>query len=184
MPRKALSTTVANQIQHTASQDVTNASGLNVYEDHPIKEPLTPHSYIAVRNGFNGKLVYKSSRTGERFIWESFGDEQEMELQELKSAKNSSKVFFENNWFLIDDPDVIAYLGVGQYYRTSLTYDGIEELFNMTPDVIREKIRQMPDGQRQTIAYLAKQMVDEGKIDSMRVINTLESSLKIKLNEQ
>ena len=62
---------------------------------------------VTVRNGFQGRLVYKSKKTGEVFIWEEFGAEQDMELAELKSARSSSKKFFINNWFVIDDPEVI-----------------------------------------------------------------------------
>ncbi len=37
------------------------------------------HQYIPVRNGFQGKLIYRSRRTGELFVWETFGETQEME---------------------------------------------------------------------------------------------------------
>lgn len=46
---------------------------------------------VTVRNGFQGALIYKSHKTGEKFEWDGFGDEQYMELKELKSAKTSSK---------------------------------------------------------------------------------------------
>ena len=58
---------------------------------------------VTVRNGFQGALIYKSHKTGEKFEWDGFGDEQYMELKELKSAKTSSKKFFENNWFMFDE---------------------------------------------------------------------------------
>lgn len=49
--------------------------------------------FVVVRNGFQGRLIYKSPRTGERFIWDEFGAEQEMELRELRNARNSAKKF-------------------------------------------------------------------------------------------
>ena len=87
---------------------------------------LDPNSIITVKNGYQGTLIYKSKKTGEKFVWESFGDEQDLELSELKSARNSSKAFFINNWFLIEDPDVINYLGVEQYYDNALSFDEFE----------------------------------------------------------
>ena len=56
---------------------------------------------ITVYNGFQGKLIYKSSKTQELFIWDTFGDEQEIELKELRNAKSSTKNFFINNWFMV-----------------------------------------------------------------------------------
>ena len=50
---------------------------------------IDPEQYVIVRNGFHGKLIYKSSRSGEKFVWSDFGDEQEMQLRELRNAKNS-----------------------------------------------------------------------------------------------
>ena len=58
---------------------------------------LDPNMYVTVRNGYPGLLLYKSSKTGEKFLFHSFGDEHEIELQELKKAKNDQKAFFENN---------------------------------------------------------------------------------------
>ena len=62
-----------------------------------VAKDIDPNQYVVVRNGFQGRLVYISKKTGERFVWDGFGSEQEMELRELKNARNSYKKFFENN---------------------------------------------------------------------------------------
>ena len=67
-----------------------------------VPKDIDMNQYVIVRNGFHGRLVYKSSRTGEKFVWDGFGTEQEMELKELRNAKNTSKGFFKNNWFMFD----------------------------------------------------------------------------------
>lgn len=145
---------------------------------------LDPNSVVTVKNGFQGTLVYKSKKTGEKFVWETFGDEQDMELSELKSARNSYKTFFINNWFLIDDPDVIEYLGVEQYYNNALTYDEFENLFNNSPEEIEYIIKGLSKGQKDSIAYRARKLVADGDIDSNRVIATLEKCLSIELIER
>ena len=77
-----------------------------------IPKDIDASQFVTVRNGFQGKLVYVSKRTGETFIWEEFGSEQEMELRELRNAKNSYKTFFVNNWFMFDEDWIVDYLGV------------------------------------------------------------------------
>ena len=72
-----------------------------------VPKEIDPNQIITVRNGFQGRLVYKSKRTGERWSWESFGAEQDMELSELKNARNSNKKYFINNWFMFDEDWVI-----------------------------------------------------------------------------
>lgn len=149
-----------------------------------VKEAYTPEMYIPVKNGFSGKLVYRSKKTGERYIWEGFGDEQDMELAELKNAKSASRSFFENNWFMFDGPEVIAYLGVERYYKHALPLDKFDDLFEMKPDALKEKVAQLSSGQRASVAYRARQKIKDEEIDSLKVITALEECLGIELIER
>lgn len=151
---------------------------------YKVKKNLDPATIVPVRNGFQGKLVYRSRRTGEEWIWNEFGDEQDIELSELKNAKNTYKRFFTDNWFMIDDPEIIEYLGVEQYYRNALTVDGFDELFEETPDVIADRVAKLSGGQKRSVIYRAKQLIAEGGIDSLSVISALERSLGVELIER
>jgi len=153
-------------------------------KSYKVKKDLDPSMYVTVKNGFNGTLVYKSKKTGERFIWEAFGDEQEIELAELKAAKNSYKSFFVNNWFLFDDPEIVEWLGMNQYYKHALNSASFDKLFEKSPDEIEKTINALSDGQKKSVAFRAKQLIAEGTIDSIKVITTLEKSLSVELIER
>ena len=179
-PKKVIEATAA---EATAAQQAAPAA-----EPAPAKETikvkeLKPTDYITVRNGFAGMLVYISKRTGEKFIWNELGDEQDIELQELKNARNSSKGFFENNWFLFDDPAVIEYLGVERMYKNSLTANEFSGLFELPPERIEERLEKLPKGQRGSLAYYARQKIQNHEIDSLRVIRILEKYLGVQLVE-
>lgn len=150
-------------------------------KQYKVKKNLDPNMIVTVKNGFQGRLIYKSKRTNERFEWEEFGDEQDMDLQELKNARNASKAFFANNWFLIDDPEVLEYLGVSQYYKFALDYNSFDDLFAKTPNEIKNTIDHLSVGQKKSVAYRAKELIADGIIDSIKVINALEESLSIEL---
>lgn len=137
--------------------------------------------YITVRNGFQGVLIYTSKRTGEKFQWESFGDEQDIELRELKNAKNSSKKFFENNWFMFDEDWVLEYLGVKNLYRGALKLDEFDDVFTKDADEIEKIINGMSNGQKRSLAYRARMFIEDGTIDSVKSIKVLEKSLGIEL---
>lgn len=141
------------------------------------------NQYITVRNGFQGMLIYVSKKTGEVFEWDEFGAEQEMELGELKNAKNSNKNFFINNWFMFDDPWVIDFLGVGQFYKNTLPIDNFDDVFKMDADEAVKVLRDIPDGQKRSVAYRARQLISENAIDSMNLIKALEKELGIDLIE-
>lgn len=153
-------------------------------KSYRVKVNLDPSMIVTVKNGFNGVLVYKSKKTGEEFVFEEFGAEQDFELSELKSAKNSYKAFFENNWFLFDDPEVIEYLGVEQYYKHALTSDGFDDIFTSDPEDILKIVREMSSGQKYSLAYRAKQFIRDGKVDSIKVIDALEKGLGVELIER
>lgn len=167
----------AASVQEKAAEQVSG-------QTYRVKDELALNTFVTVRNGFNGRLVYKSSRTQEKFVWESFGAEQEMELQELKNAKSAHKTFFERNWFLFDDPEVLRYLGVERLYADALNFDDFNELFAKTPDEIRARVVTIPEGQKQSLIYKSKQMIADGEIDSIKVINALEESLGVELIER
>lgn len=192
MPRKATTspTSNTNGVKKTVEKanaipkENTAVVERKVTQPYRVKNTLTPNTFVTVRNGFNGRLVYKSSRTHEKFIWEGFGAEQDIELQELKNAKSAHKAFFERNWFLFDNPEVIQYLGVEKLYADALSFDEFNELFTKTTDEIKLRISTMPEGQKQSLIYKAKQMIADGEIDSIKTVDALEESLGVELIER
>lgn len=151
-----------------------------------IPKDIDTSQLIVVKNGFHGTLVYISSRTKEKFVWSGFGEEQEMELKELRAAKNTSKAFFSNNWFMFDDEYkwVVDYLGVRQYYENAVSIEEIDNIFDKTPATIEKLIGKMTNGQKSSLAYRARELVVNGEIDSLKTISALEKSLGIELIER
>lgn len=153
-------------------------------EEKIIPKDIDLNQYITVRNGFHGKLVYKSSRTGEKFVWDEYGSEQEMELKELRNAKNSSKRFFTDNWFMFDEDWVIDYLGMRQYYKNAISIEDFDKLFKKSPTEIKKAIGEMSHGQKRSVIYRAGELITSGEIDSRKVISALEDALGVELIEK
>lgn len=136
--------------------------------------------YVTVKNGFHGRLVFISPRTGEKFYWDDYGDEQDIELRDLKGAKASSKAFFENNWFILDEW-VINYLGVDSYYRHAVAPGDCDKLFRLPVNDLKTEIAAMNDSQRSSVAVRARELINSGDLDSFRVITALEEALGVEL---
>lgn len=148
-----------------------------------IPKEIDPHQIVTVRNGFQGRLVYKSRKTGERFVWEAFGAEQDMEIGELRNAKSSNKKYFINNWFMFDEPWVPDYIGMGQYYKFAIPIEDFDRFFEKSAAELEKAVAKLSDGQKQSVAYRAKQLIADGTIDSNKAIASLEKSLGIELVE-
>lgn len=151
-----------------------------------IPKEVDPNQIIIVKNGFQGKLIYISPRTHEVYRWDSFGDEQEMELRELRNAKSAAKKFFTNNWFMFNEEDswVVDYLGLNQYYKNALNMEEFDELFTKSASEIEKVISKLSAGQKKSVAYRARQLVLDGEIDSNKAIAALEKSLGVELIER
>lgn len=185
MAANTKSKTTEQNRKTTAAEAVVSPSAVeDIKAETPIiAKEVDPSQLVTVRNGFRGRLVYISPRTGERFEWDGYGDEQDMELRELKTAKASAKKFYEENWFLLDDW-VIRYLGVENCYKNTLNPEEFDRLFAADPDDLRAKIAEMSEGQRDSVAYRAKELISEKKLDSLRIIGVLEDALGIDLIEK
>lgn len=151
-----------------------------------IAKDIDLNQLIVVRNGYQGRLVYKSPRTHEKFVWPEFGSEQMVELLELRNAKNTFKKYFINNWFMFDDEYawVIDYLGMSQYYKHALKVDGFDDVFSKSPSEIEKTIAKLSVGQKKSLGYRARQLIADGEIDSNKAIIALEKSLGIELVER
>lgn len=175
---------------NTTKKTTANVAETTVKEEKKekpiIPKDIDPNQIIVVRNGFQGRLIYTSPRTHETFKWETFGDEQEMELREIRNAKSSAKKFFINNWFMFDEENawVIDYLGLSQYYKNAITLDEFDDLFAKSADEIAKVVAKLSVGQKKSVAYRARQLVLNGEIDSRKAITTLEKSLGVELIEK
>lgn len=155
-----------------------------VNEKRPIiPKEIDPHQIVTVRNGFQGRLVYKSRKTGERFVWEGFGSEQDMEIGELRNAKSSNKKYFENNWFMFDEPWIVDYIGMSKYYKFAIPIADFDKFFETPAAEMGRAISKLSEGQKKSVAYRAKQLIAEGVIDSNKTIASLENSLGVELVE-
>lgn len=144
------------------------------------EKKIDESQYVTVKNGFHGRLVFISPRTGEKFYWDDYGDEQDIELRDLKGAKANSKAFFENNWFLLDDW-VIRYLGVESYYRHAVAPGNCDKLFRLPIQDLKAELSAMNGSQRSSVAVRARELIGTGDLDSLRVITALEEALGVEL---
>lgn len=147
---------------------------------------VNPNELIPVRNGFHGTLVYVDSRTNEKIVWSEFGDTQEMELLQLKNAKNTNRFFFENNYFLFDDEYswVIDYLRVNKYYEHAISIEGYSELFTKSASEIKKAVQELTSGQRESLILCAQEKIKAGEIDSIKIVRALEEGLGVTLIEE
>ena len=85
---------------------------------------------------------------------------------------------------MFDEPWIIDYLGMRQYYKYAISIEGFDEIFEKSADEVEDIIGKLSEGQKKSVSYRAKQLISEGKIDSNKLISTLEKCLNTELIER
>lgn len=170
--------------RRTTAKDTDQSTAESTNEKRVfIPKEIDPHQIVTVRNGFQGRLVYKSRKTGERFVWEAFGAEQDMEIGELRNAKSANKKYFINNWFMFNEPWIPDYLGMAQYYKFAIPIEDFDKFFEKPAAELEEAVAKLSNGQKQSVAYRAKQLIADKAIDSIKAVEALEKGLGVDLVE-
>jgi len=142
-----------------------------------VKKELPMNMLVPVINATQGHLIYISKRqVGYKVEWEKFGDVEHIELIELQSMRSSQRSFFEKNWIFIDDKDVLEFLRVEKYYKNIPTIDKFDSVFKLSPAEITTKISTMSEGMKTSIAARAKELINSGELDSMKIISAIQSA--------
>jgi len=136
---------------------------------------------IAVRSVTYGNLVYVSPRTGMVTRWSDFGVVEWMEFGELLTMKSSMPKFFTKPWVVIDDEEVLKYLGLEEQYKLLINIDDINAFFNKPLVEISALLKAFPSGIKETIKLKARDMVRSEELNDLRVIKVLENEFKIGL---
>lgn len=143
-----------------------------------ITKQYADHDLILVKNGTAGELVYIAPRSGVTYMFDVFGDEQEIPFGELKATRMGNyATFFKRQWFLIDDKEAIKQLGIEKYYNNQLTFDELNGIFDLKEDEIREKFKNMSDDQKNTLGFLTVKKMKNKEITDLNIIRLLEDLL-------
>lgn len=150
-----------------------------------VRKQYDLHELVDVRNMTPGKLIYKSMRNAGYMVeWDTYGDEQSIEISELKNMLASQRAFFERNWVWIDDPELLEFLGASRYYKNMLSPDAVDELFDLDADSMIDKIRTLTKDMQNTIRVIAVEKVNGGEITSYPVVTALEKYFGVKFDEE
>ena len=183
--KKSMEQKNTNTIQ-TASKEAVDSPTLqkSMVLKQVVKKDIPLTTMVPCASNVFGVLVYISVKTNERHEWSEYGDVEYIELSELVTMKNSQKSFFTKNWILIDDIDILKFLGVEKYYENALNCDEIDRMLLQGPDVIKKKVSGMTSGMKNTVAFRARKLIEEGKLDSINTVKCLEKVLNIELIEE
>lgn len=155
---------------------------------------LDDTTLIRVRSNTFGELIYINRRTGDKTVWSGHGDVQTLTMGDLRAMKGTQRAFFENQWIFLDGVDEAGYedvtpvelykaLMVTQYYQNIIDPKNFNEIFSWDAKRIKEAVAMMSDGAKMNLVVAANTAINDGALDSLKKIRTLEECLNCELTK-
>jgi hypothetical protein len=140
---------------------------------------------IPCRSVTSGQLTYISKRTGLMTIWNDFGVVEYLEYGELISMRAAQPKFLTKPWIIIEDSDVVDSIsGLKELYDSiSQVGEDLESFFKRTPSEFESILSTLPNGTKGLIAFKAREMIDNGSLYDMRIINIIDKYLNTGLKD-
>ena len=145
------------------------------------RNEIDKNQEVCCRSITTGLLQYKSERTGTLIVWNDFGSEQWLSVDELIHMNASKPKFLQNPWIIIESDEIVKYLGLQNLYKSIIDIDNLEDFFRKPLSEIKDKLLKVPTGFKENIAVKARQMITDGTLYDIRIIKILEETLDVDL---
>lgn len=155
----------------------------------PTEQPreFQKDDLIEVKSVFAGSCTLVGRRSGNVYVWETLGEIQYVEYQDLLAeiTNRYSKYIYEP-LLLIEDEDVInKNPKLKDLYDTMIDVEDIEEsLLNDSVEDLRNILISLPSGLQETVKSIASTLMQDGELYDVRKIRLLDDLYHTALSEQ
>lgn len=176
MARSMKTKTTNKSIEEKNIPDIVEKEELKEpVEKKPAKRVFDKEELIPCHSIMVGKTFMTGIKTGNTYIFESMGAETEIEYQDLVAAINVNSTFLFKPFIVVDDEDFINQSPkLKKYYDNMYSVDDLSQIFRLPVNRITEELDRLPEGAKQSVKSLASEYIANGKLDSVKVIKTID----------
>ena len=129
---------------------------------------------VIVRSCVDGRVIYKSKRSGMTWKWLEKGAYEVLTVEELLNMESQSHKFLHSPWLMVDDEDIIEAFNLAELYDLVAKVEDIDSFINMTLDEQKQIYNKLPKASQNQVYNHICFKVDSGEIDSRAKIRELE----------
>lgn len=134
-----------------------------------------------------GEMFFVGNKSKDLYTFADVDDVVEIEFRDLDYAARTKDAMMFRPRFIIQDRDFIElHPELDEVYSTLHTTADLKAILKMTPSQMEKVIPTLPLGAQDALKTIAATMVDDGTLDSVKRIQTLDSifgtELLLKLN--
>lgn len=184
MAKKSEEKTQVQEEQTVQENDVIQEE--KVQEEQTIvnekeKKPLDMNDYISVKSVTEGSLSYTDENKGIKYLWNKFGDVLKIKYEILQSMFSMYPSYFEEPNIIVEDERVIEELNLGYIYAdiNMKAINDLDKILLLPPKEFEKIIKDLSENVKDNLKARAFTLIQNGKIDSHKMIKTLEKTLKV-----
>lgn len=139
---------------------------------------LDPNELVELQSCVEGRLIYVSN-AGYYIEWAEFGDVHLVPIGEILKMRNEQPAFFRNHWVYpvsANAQDVISALQLERYYNKLSDLTNFDDIYSYEPEQIAIALQDATPFMKENVARRCAQLVADGVIDSVVVIETVEKA--------
>lgn len=184
---------MAKEIKNTTATKTTKAKTTKAAKKVEVKEvpveekrvvkAAAPKKFdsedlILCRSVTQGELLYQSKKTGILYIWAGYGDEVEVQYQDLLPLYLTRSSFLFNPYFVVENEDLIQQWGnLQDLYKDLFKYEDLDYVLNLNSNEFQMALLSMPAGFRESLKTMIATRIDEGSFDSLQKIKLVDEIL-------
>ena len=129
---------------------------------------------VIVRSCVDGRVIYKSKRSGMTWKWLEKGAYEVLTVEELLNMESQSHKFLHSPWLMVDDEDIIEAFNLAELYNLVAKVEDIDSFINMSLGEQKQIYNKLPKASQNQVYNHICFKVDSGEIDSRAKIRELE----------
>ena len=118
-----------------------------------------------------------SGKSGQYYVFENFGDECEIEYQDLFALKSRHSNYIYAPHFIIEDEELLEnprWADVSKFYDDEVFNEDVDEVLNLPQNVFEDALRKLPRGLAKTLQVKVAEKIEDGTFDSLKKIKMID----------
>ena len=174
---KPKTTTTAAKAKEVESVQVTEPVN---EEPKKVARQFNPTDLILCRSVTAGWLGL-SGKSGQYYVFENFGDEAEIEYQDLFALKSRHSNYIYAPHFVIEDEELLEnprWADVAKFYDDEVyTLEDVNEVLNLPLSNFKTALEQLPNGLAKSLKVKVAEKIEDGTFDSLQKIKIIDEVL-------
>lgn len=174
--------TVIVEVAEEVTPKKVNATKKTAPVEEPVKvaapqpRQFNQNDLILCRSVTAGWLGV-SGKSGQYYVFENFGDECEIEYQDLFALKSRHSQYIYAPLFIIEDEELLEnprWKDIATFYDEEVFNQDIDEILNLPASNFENALRQLPKGLAKTLQVKVAEKIENGTFDSLKKIKMID----------